>query len=68
MSKGSNRRPLAVSDQEYAERWDAIFGASRYPEHEREKNRLLRERLDLLPISDPQKIREAFEGYSNDQK
>lgn len=26
MSKGSQRRPLQVSDIEFAERWDAIFG------------------------------------------
>lgn len=26
MSKGSAPRPFAVSDQEYASRWDAIFG------------------------------------------
>jgi hypothetical protein len=26
MSKGSNRRPSQVSDEEFAERWDAIFG------------------------------------------
>ena len=24
--KGSSPRPLSVSNQEYAERWDAIFG------------------------------------------
>lgn len=24
--KGSARRPMAVSDQDYANRWDAIFG------------------------------------------
>ena len=24
--KGSKPRPLSVSDQEYANRWDAIFG------------------------------------------
>ena len=24
--KGSKPRPLSVSDQEYASRWDAIFG------------------------------------------
>jgi hypothetical protein len=26
MSKGSNPRPFQVSNQEYANRWDAIFG------------------------------------------
>jgi hypothetical protein len=26
MSKGSAPRPFAVSDEEYASRWDAIFG------------------------------------------
>ena len=26
MSKGSSPRPFAVSNQEYSNRWDAIFG------------------------------------------
>ncbi len=26
MSKGSTQRPFSVSNQEYANRWDAIFG------------------------------------------
>ena len=26
MSKGSMQRPFSVSNQEYANRWDAIFG------------------------------------------
>lgn len=26
MSKGSNRRPVQVSNEEYSNRWDAIFG------------------------------------------
>jgi hypothetical protein len=26
MSKGSSSRPFAVSNQEYSNRWDAIFG------------------------------------------
>jgi len=26
MSKGSRQRPTSVSNQEYASRWDAIFG------------------------------------------
>ena len=26
MSKGSTQRPIQVSNQEYANRWDAIFG------------------------------------------
>jgi hypothetical protein len=25
MSKGSSPRPISVSDQEYTDRWDAIF-------------------------------------------
>lgn len=27
--KGSSRRPSSVSDQEYAQRWDAIFAKNR---------------------------------------
>ncbi len=26
MSKGSSPRPFSVSDEEYAKRWEAIFG------------------------------------------
>jgi hypothetical protein len=34
MSKGSNQRPKQVSNDEYAQRWDAIFG--KQPEDESE--------------------------------
>jgi hypothetical protein len=36
--KGSKPRPLSVSDQEYADRWDAIFG----------KDQKLQQALDAL--------------------
>lgn len=29
MSKGSRPRPIQVSNEEYANRWDAIFGVHR---------------------------------------
>lgn len=37
MSKGSASRPFSVSNQEYANRWDAIFGKDNEKEN-KEKN------------------------------
>ena len=37
MSKGSSPRPFNVSNQEYANRWDAIFGKDNEKEN-KEKN------------------------------
>ena len=34
MSKGSTSRPFSVSNEEYANRWDAIFGI----DNEKKKN------------------------------
>jgi hypothetical protein len=30
--KGDGRRPMAISDQQYAQRWDLIFGREKYEE------------------------------------
>ena len=37
MSKGSNPRPFNVSNQEYANRWDAIFGKDNDSQENKEK-------------------------------
>jgi len=36
MSKGSSPRPFAVSNQEYSNRWDAIFGRDNEKKNEAE--------------------------------
>jgi len=36
MSKGSTQRPFQVSNQEYANRWDAIFGRDNEKENKEE--------------------------------
>jgi len=53
--KGDKRRPQAVSDEQYAQDWDAIFA--------REKSTA--ESVDSginEQITDAQQIRECFEG------
>ncbi len=37
MSKGSSPRPFQVSNQEYANRWDAIFGKDNDSQKNKEK-------------------------------
>jgi len=37
MSKGSSPRPFQVSNQEYANRWDAIFGKDNDSQENKEK-------------------------------
>ncbi len=37
MSKGSTPRPFQVSNQEYANRWDAIFGKDNDSQENKEK-------------------------------
>ena len=44
MSKGSTPRPFQVSNQEYANRWDAIFGKDN--EKENKKKNLESDRPD----------------------
>ncbi len=45
MSKGSTQRPFSVSNQEYSNRWDAIFG--RDNEKENKEKALESDRPDL---------------------
>lgn len=47
--KGSAPRPFSVSDEEYANRWDAIFGRDK--KEEREKPEKAWEQLEL-PMGD----------------
>lgn len=42
MSKGSQPRPLSVSDQEYADRWDAIFNRDKTPPSDSEQDKITR--------------------------
>lgn len=37
MSKGSTQRPFSVSNQEYSNRWDAIFGRDNDSQENKEK-------------------------------
>jgi len=37
MSKGSTQRPIQVSNQEYANRWNAIFGKDNDSQENKEK-------------------------------
>ena len=39
MSKGSSPRPFSVSNDEYAKRWDAIFGRDLDDKDENENNK-----------------------------
>ena len=39
MGKGSAPRPFAVSNQEYANRWDAIFGRDKKKEEEKKEEK-----------------------------
>ena len=41
--KGSTPRPFSVSEQEYAERWNAIFGRDKVEEIVEEAKKYLRE-------------------------
>ena len=42
MSKGSSPRPISVSDQEYADRWDAIFNRDKTPQSDSEQDKITR--------------------------
>ena len=48
MSKGSNPRPFSVSNEEYANRWDAIFGKDKEPEYEQDDGPLTQEQLEQV--------------------
>jgi len=45
LSKGSTPRPISVSNEEYAARWDAIFQRDLKEEHEIQKVRAAIEEL-----------------------
>jgi len=56
MSKGSAPRPFSVSNEDYANRWDAIFGRDTEKKEEKPNwpfpNKLLRTTpLDKLPFN-----------------
>jgi len=53
--KGSAPRPLSVSNQEYAERWDAIFGRDKKTTENKEQ-----------PL--PQTLTDNVEDYLESQK
>ena len=44
--KGDARRPMAISDQQYAQRWDLIFGRDR-SDSSKESNREDSQRVGL---------------------
>ena len=51
MSKGSTPRPFSVSNEEYANRWDAIFGRD-LPKEEKPETKPEQEKKDeKLPVS-----------------
>ena len=54
MSKGSAPRPISVSQEQYAARWDAIFGKD-VPEPDGK---------DI--VTDAQEIRETFEKMEDE--
>jgi hypothetical protein len=51
MSKGSGRRPSELSEQEWANRWDAIFGRDEPPKQEAK--------------DEPVKVRESRESHGH---
>lgn len=53
--KGSAPRPISVSNQEYAERWDAIFA---------KKEKTDQEAIKLVP----QTLKQSIEEYENRDK
>jgi hypothetical protein len=59
--KGSGRRPAAISDSQYQERWDAIFARNVDTSEKRVQE------SDEIE-HDPAKIRQAFEEDADDPK
>lgn len=45
MSKGSKPRPFSVANEDYANRWDAIFGKDKPKEYEADDGALTNEQL-----------------------
>ena len=58
--KGSSPRPYSVSNEEYANRWDAIFGKDKQSDQERALDKLVevQENMDLYS-------RWVFDGHSS---
>ena len=54
MSKGSQPRPISVSDQEYEDRWYAIFNRDKAPQSDSEQDKLTRNNTET---------QEALLGY-----
>ena len=50
MSKGSSPRPISVSDQEYADRWNAIFNRDKTPELDSEQDKLTRNNSETQEV------------------
>ena len=48
MSKGSTPRPFSVANEEYASRWDAIFGRDNQPKYEADDGALTQEQLEQI--------------------
>jgi hypothetical protein len=59
--KGSSPRPFSVSNEEYAKRWDAIFG--RDLEHEKTVEYNF-DKVDLSQVL-PQTVKENVEDFLN---
>lgn len=49
--KGSKPRPFSVSNEEYANRWDAIFGRDLKPDYEADDGPLTTEQLQQIKDS-----------------
>lgn len=49
--KGSAPRPFSVSNEEYANRWDAIFGRDLKPNYEEDDGSLTTEQLQQIKDS-----------------
>ena len=62
MSKGSKPRPFSIINEEYASRWDAIFGRDTHPEYEADDGALTNEQL--AQITAGAEVNSGDGGYS----
>lgn len=62
MGKGSKPRPISIADEEYASRWDAIFGRDNQPKYEADEGALTNEQL--AQITAGAEINSGDGGYS----
>lgn len=58
--KGSKPRPFSISDQEYAERWDAIFGRDQLAEKAKHERAL----AEMVRINEELGLYDEFEDKS----